>query len=539
VADEDGNLTVNFGDFDIAILPGPSDPMRVARVLMKDHETAEGELTLRNWRGGWMSWRGTHWSEAEDKAIRSWVYGRLENAMYNAAKEPPPDLKPWNPNRRKVADVLEALAAIAHTAEEVDTPSWLEVDNTEYRASEIVAATNGLLHVGTRKLLDLTPLYYNRVAVPFAYEAAAPEPTMWLEFLDQLWPDDPESIGALQEFFGYVLSGRTDLHKILLLIGPTRSGKGTIARILGALLGKGNVAGPTLASLGTNFGLSPLLGKPLAVISDARLAGTNVHQVVERLLSVSGEDLLTVDRKYRDPWSGKLPSRFLILSNELPRFGDASGAIANRFVIAMMTKSFLGREKTDLTEQLSTELTGILSWALDGLDRLTRRGKFTEPRSSLDAVLALQDLVSPVAAFRRDRCEVGVGHEITVPALFKAWKDWAGDHGHKPGSVQSFGRDIRAVVPTLRQVQHRDGDDRERYYVGIRLSPTHNGESRVPLRASTESEGVARDGTRADPLWVQPNEEPPTCQFNGCHVVLYNPQAVELGLCFVHQGGAS
>ena len=144
-----------------------------------------------------------------------------------------------------------------------------------------------------------------------------------------LWPDDPDSIAALQEFFGYVISGRTDLHKILLLVGPTRAGKGVIARILKSLVGRGNYAGPTLASLGTNFGLSPLIGKPLAIVSDARLGGANVHQVVERLLSISGEDMLTVDRKYREPWTGTLPTRFLVISNELPRFGDASGAIAN------------------------------------------------------------------------------------------------------------------------------------------------------------------------------------------------------------------
>jgi putative DNA primase/helicase len=117
------------------------------------------------------------------------------------------------------------------------------------------------LHVGTRKLLELTPLFFNRVAVPLDYDPVAPEPVKWLQFLHQIWPEDEESIAALQEFFGYVLSGRTDLHKIMLLIGPTRSGKGTIARVLERLLGKGNVAGPTLASLGTNFGLSPLLGK--------------------------------------------------------------------------------------------------------------------------------------------------------------------------------------------------------------------------------------------------------------------------------------
>ena len=249
--------------------------------------------------------------------------------------------------------------------------------------------------------------------MPFAYDPQAPEPVHWFAFLKELWPDDPDSIAALQEFFGYVISGRTDLHKIMLLIGPTRSGKGTIARVLAALIGQGNTVGPTLASLGTNFGLAPLLGKSLAVISDARLGGGNAHQVVERLLSISGEDKLTVDRKYREPWNGKLPVRFLILSNELPRFGDASGAIANRFVVLAMQKSFLGKEDIGLTQRLLTELPGILLWALDGLDRITQQS-FTVPKSSNDAILALQDLVSPVAAFVRDECDLGPQNQIAT-----------------------------------------------------------------------------------------------------------------------------
>ena len=59
------------------------------------------------------------------------------------------------------------------------------------------------------------------------------------------------------------------------MVGPTRGGKGAIARVLGALVGRENVAGPTLSSLGGDFGLAPLIGKPLAVISDARLNGRN------------------------------------------------------------------------------------------------------------------------------------------------------------------------------------------------------------------------------------------------------------------------
>ena len=70
----------------------------------------------------------------------------------------------------------------------------------------------------------------------------------------------------------------------MMLVGPKRSGKGTIARILTDLIGKANVAGPTLSGLGTNFGLAPLIGKPLAIIDDARLSGkADASVIAERL----------------------------------------------------------------------------------------------------------------------------------------------------------------------------------------------------------------------------------------------------------------
>src|SRR5690606_982696 len=95
-----------------------------------------------------------------------------------------------------------------------------------------------------------------------------------------------------------------------------------------------NVAAPTLASLATPFGRWPLIGKSLALIGDARLGGrSDVSQVVEILLSISGEDPQTIDRKHRVPWSGILPTRFMILSNEIPRFTDASDALTARMLM--------------------------------------------------------------------------------------------------------------------------------------------------------------------------------------------------------------
>jgi putative DNA primase/helicase len=162
----------------------------------------------------------------------------------------------WAPNRRKVGDLLEALGAVCLLADDTDQPGWLD----RRAAGPAVATENGLLDIESRELMPHSPLYFNMTSVPFAYEPAAPEPRRWLGFLAELWPDDVAAIDALQEWFGYIISGRLDLHKILLMVGPTRGGKGAIARILSSLVGMPNVAGPTLNSLSGDFGLAPLIG---------------------------------------------------------------------------------------------------------------------------------------------------------------------------------------------------------------------------------------------------------------------------------------
>ncbi|MFK0141697.1 DNA primase family protein [Streptomyces murinus] len=297
-----------------------------------------------------------------------------------------------------------------------------------------------------------------------------PKPRTWKRFLSDVWPDDPDSITALQEWFGYVLSGRTDLQKIPLMVGPSRSGKGTIARVLKALVGKENLAGPILAGLGSIFGLSTLIGKSLAVISDAGLSGNDNSQVVERPLTISGEDTIDIDRKYREPWTGKLPSRLMILSNELPHFGDSSGVIANRFVLLNTRLSWLGKEDPTLTNRLIAEMPGILNWALEGLVRLQCTRRITEPASSREAVTTMRDTASPTSAFVRERCTTGATLSVPVDALWSVWRDWAEDNGVKPGTKQVFGRNLLSVVPQLSRTRPRDAYGQQvATYTGITL----------------------------------------------------------------------
>jgi putative DNA primase/helicase len=316
-----------------------------------------------------------------------------------------------------------------------------------------------------------SPLLFSVSAIDFEYDSAAPEPSRYLEFLRTLWANDAEAISTWQEWCGYCLVPDSSQQKILLMAGPKRSGKGTCARLLTRLVGAANVIGPTTSSLAGPFGLQPLIGKSLAVVSDARFTGESVNIVVERLLNISGEDTLTVDRKFSSSVTMKLPTRLMFLSNELPRMNDASGALAGRFIVLRLTESFYGREDTTLFKSMLPELPGILNWAIEGLKRLRARGRFVQPASAADAIREMEDLGSPVGAFVRDYCDIAPGKTIPSTELFEAWKSWCKTQGREhAGTIQIFGRDLRAYVAGLKIGRPREDGGRIRTYDGIDLS---------------------------------------------------------------------
>lgn len=432
--------------------PSPQDPREVARRILGLWQLAEGGPWVRYWRGSWMRREVTGaWTEVEEAAIRKAVYDQLGPAVYQkVTEEGEVKLLPWQPNLTRVNHVIDALKSLTLLPEAVDPPSFIGplAWNQSEPARGLLVVENGILNVETRALGPHDPKLFTLVSVPFRYDREAWTPTRWLAFLEQLWPDDPESQACLQEVFGYVLSGWTDLQKIPLIVGPTRAGKGVIAGVLKALIGPKNVVGVSLNSLKNDFGLQPLLDKPLALISDARLGGETTP-LVERLLSISGEDTVTVDRKYKSSWTGRLPTRFLVVSNELPNLADSSGAVSKRFVVMILTRSWYGQENPRLGQELLLEMPGILNWSLDGLDRLARNGRFTEGTAAADARQAMEEAGSPLLSFVRECCQVGEGLSVPKGDLYDAWQVWAITRNLKPSNPSWFSRELYAVAPSV------------------------------------------------------------------------------------------
>lgn len=72
-------------------------------------------------------------------------------------------------------------------------------------------------------------------------------------------------------------------------------------------------------------------------------------------------------------------------------------------------------------------------------------------------------------AFIAEECTVAPPLTCSSEDIFRAWAIWCDRHGKAIGTVQSFGRELRAVVPSLHVTQPRVGGIQVRHYAGIGL----------------------------------------------------------------------
>ena len=465
------------------------DPHRLARRFLAACCTHPDGPTLLHWNGEWWSWAQDigRWATLPEHELMSMVTCWVKQEVDRLALEQNRFARPLS--TRIVGNVTHMLRSLVTVpvAALPAAPAWLRPQPGDPDASQCLPTRNAIVDLpslftnpeATTAIRPISPRLFATNTLDYPFDLNPPAPESWLNFLQSVWGDDVASIETLQEWLGYLLTPNTSQQRILLILGPRRSGKGTLARTLRSLVGEANVAAPTLSSLAGPFGLQPLIGKTVCLCPESRLTGRiDTQAIVERLLSVSGEDPQSVERKHLTPWHGTLSCRFVLLGNEFPRLSDYSDAILGRLVVLKLTKSWQGKEDLDLGSRLEAELPGILIWAIAGWHRLQARRRFKQPETGQIELLEAAGLINPVGAFVHECCLIGPDHKATATELYQAWKDWCQRNGREhPGDIPGFARNLKAQ-PELSLVEHRPNATgiRTRYYVGLTLKPNEEAE---------------------------------------------------------------
>ena len=455
------------------IVLDPASPYTTAKQFLEARFSTEDGYKLVHYASDFHTHKGTHYNPIEEATIRSELYKHLENCKKQDRKG---NLTPFNATQANVTNIMDSVKALTHLEQAPDTkpPVWLaSFAPNKPPAEKLVSMQNGLFHLGEDILLPHSLGFYNQHSLPFNYDPQATCP-QWDKFLDDIWPNDPESKALLMEYIGYILSNDTKQQKFLSVIGPRRSGKGTINKILVALLGQNNVVSPQLEELCDTFALQSWLGKPLAAFTDARLTGKNAAGVVSQLLRIVGSDTITVNRKNKEAWSGYLPTRIIMYSNEALQLSENSNALTGRMLVLQMSNSFYGKEDVRLDEKLTTELAGIFNYAMRAnKERLARAGeKFIQPESGRATLEMAAELGNPISSFVDEALVLDLDAKADKDDVFTVYKRWAHKKNLHPGTELSFKRRFIATLQDhgVKPYLDRTNGARQHVYMGVKLN---------------------------------------------------------------------
>lgn len=469
----------NRPETDRGVFPS-SNPILLAREFAKTLDL------VWHWRGDFYQWTGCWWVLMDEEELRGVLYPWLENVRVKEKKQ----VVPVRATRTLVSDILSALAGVKQLPNTVEQPFWIEPKDDDPNPSSLLAFRNGVLN------LDVSPMVLSK-ADPrlFALHGIdcdyIPSPMKGWEsveyrkFKKSIFPSDEESADTVDEICGYLLSSDTSLQKAFAWIGDKRSGKGTIGRVLRAAVGTGRFINPTLRDFGETFGPANMIGKSVAMVSDTRGVVRSGSSVVETILTVTGEDSQSIQRKFKSAWNGVLPTRLLFLSNEPLDLKDPTGVVISRLITVVFGQSFYGKEDPKLTQKLLAELPGIVNSWLDGLQRLRRRGHFIQPKSAADVVQAMDENAGLVRTFVDQECVVGPDYSVSKEAFRLTFGEWAKDRGHHQLAEETITKQLLGLHRKIELGRSRKGSS------SGQLKPVYHGITTYELAKA----GKVRKGT--------------------------------------------
>jgi len=349
-----------------------------------------------------------------------------------------PAMVPYSPVPANVNSLVEMLGNDVHVPFNVNPPPcWLRGPNQDKLSCDIINVANGLLHYPTRTLLDHTADYFSTGVLPMKYDAKAGCPR-WLQFVSEVMKGRPHLIMGLQEAIGYSLSSNRNHHKIFYCKGVPGGGKSTLARVLTALHGIINVSNPTMGQLDEKYGLESSIGKAVMIVTDVTPKMSTMDIAAEALKGVSGQDSRDVRRMGIPVWHGIIGTQIWMFGKHMPNFGISAEEINRRLIVFPFDVSFTGAPDPELTLKLCGELSGILNWALEGYERLMKRGAFVESPESAKAKRQLLALSDPIMSFGDERCEFAADAWIERPLLQSVFEQFQADTATNPLAAKTF-----------------------------------------------------------------------------------------------------
>lgn len=268
------------------------------------------------------------------------------------------------------------------------TQSFLAVKHWDEGASlGLIPLKNGVFNYNSKGFSEHNSGNKITWTLPYDYNPTATcQPIeKWLEEM----AGDKQVARLIVAYLKSILTNRTDIHRILELVGPGGSGKSTVARLAQALVGTQNTHTTTLAKLeGSRFETACLWNKRLAIVNDSERYAGNVTV----LKAASGGDTIPHEVKFVQSRRGFIfDGKFILTSNEIIQSSDYTSGLERRRITIPFTNRIPVKHQRNLIEIKGDIVSGEFTEFLPGLFNLI----VNMPDEEMEALLRDTETLCP------------------------------------------------------------------------------------------------------------------------------------------------
>lgn len=367
----------------------------VVQHIVDAHDWAYADGTLHRWNG-------RHWEVSTVEAFTSYVFSLLARIKIIDHLEE----KEFPARARLATDIANMAKGMLALFPLPDAPS------------NLISLKNLVYSLETGETMEHKKEHSHRDVLPVTYDPDATCPT-WERVVAE-WLDGPDTVAHLQEWFGYILTGRNPWQRFLWLYGPPGHGKSTVLHVAGKLLGSASVA----------LNARNITEYKIAGLAHAKLA--TCSEISRRLLqtatvkALTGGDPVDARHPYGRPFSYVYQGNIMWLSNGLPPTDEFDG-MERRLVILTFAKKPQRRD-VQLWGKLADELPGILNWSLAGYRRWHEKheaGDWPLPASAAELVEEYRQSNDYFARFGEDEMELDPTFEEALQNIYQRYCEWA------------------------------------------------------------------------------------------------------------------
>ncbi len=238
----------------------------------------------------------------------------------------------------------------------------------------LVNLSNGVLNINTKELLDRSPDYNFQEIIPIKFDKDSTCP-MFDKFISDVIPKG--DIELIQKWFGYHFLHDNRYKVAMLLLGVKNSGKSLLLSILEEFVGQDNCSHFELRDFDNTMSHSipSLYGKVANTYADMSM---KMLRDVGKFKVLTGNDYISTRFHCKEPFSFKPYTKITVSTNKCPHVGDAVAddeAYWSRMKICRFNIPNYGLPDEELGHKIiSTEMSGVLNWALEGYNKVLKSG---------------------------------------------------------------------------------------------------------------------------------------------------------------------